>query len=93
MARGGFRSVGSIAAELVAFARRVDVQVGDCTATVLEAEGCAQVIWHRGEPGPLAGPAALWNDFLQPGVGAQLRVLADAVDAATARMDQGGIAK
>lgn len=85
----GFRSIGSIAAQLVAVTRRDDISVGDCTATVLVAEGAAQLIWHRGAPGPLAGNA-LFNDFLAPGMGAQLRQLADAVDAAQALIEPNG---
>ncbi|RID91531.1 hypothetical protein D2N39_12570 [Gemmobacter lutimaris] len=85
----GFRSIGSIAAQLVAVTRRDDIPVGDCTATVLVAEGAAQLIWHRGVAGPLAGNA-LFNDFLAPGMGAQLRQLADAVDAAQALIEPNG---
>lgn len=84
MARGkGMQPIGKIAAEMVKSLYRKDVSIGDCTATVLVAEGCAQLIWHRGEPGPLAGQA-LFNDFLSPGAGDQIRALAAAVDAAEA---------
>ncbi|HEY0213730.1 MAG TPA: hypothetical protein VGC40_09110 [Paenirhodobacter sp.] len=66
--------------------RRVDLAVGSCAATVLEFEGAVQLIWHRGPPeAPLSG--ALFNDFTSPGMGDQLRALADAVDAATAERD------
>lgn len=83
----GFRPVGRIAAQLVAAMSRQDLPVGDCVASVLVAEGAAQLIWHRGEAGPLAG-RALWNDFLSPGMGDQLRALAAAADAALARLAQ-----
>lgn len=79
----GMRPIGQIAAEMVQALSRTDVVVGDCTATVLVAEGTAQLIWHRGEPGMLAGQA-LFNDFLSPGFGDQLRALAAAADAAVA---------
>lgn len=85
----GFRAVGEIAARLVAVVSRCDLPVGGCVATVLVAEGCGQVIWHRGEPGLLFGQT-LFNDFTAPGMGAQLRALADAVDAAQALVGQGG---
>lgn len=86
----GFRPIGSIAAQLVTVTCRRDLPIGDCTATVLLAEGAAQLIWHRGEPGPLVGTGILWNDFLAPGMGAQLRHLADAVDAAQALIEPNG---
>ena len=82
------RMVGKLAVGMVRQDCRSDVLVGDVVATVLVAEGCAQVIWHRGEPGPLAGRALL-NDFIGPGMGDQLRALADRVDAALALLDGG----
>lgn len=82
------RAVGKIAAQMVQQLSRADVQVGDAVATVLVAEGCAQLIWHRGEARPLAGQA-LMNDFVTPDMAAQLRVLADQVDAAQALLGQG----
>lgn len=87
------RAVGKIAAQMVQQLSRADVQVGDAVATVLVAEGCAQLIWHRGEARPLAGQA-LMNDFVTPDMAAQLRVLADQVDAAQALLGQGeGVVK
>lgn len=82
------RMVRKIAAGMVRQDRRSDVLVGDVVATVLVAEGCAQLIWHRGEAGPLAGRALL-NDFIGPGMGDQLRALADQVDAALVLLDGG----
>ncbi|MFC3059496.1 hypothetical protein [Paenirhodobacter populi] len=65
-------------------ARRTDLVVGDCTATIFENDGSADLLWHRGPPGePWSGP--LFNDFIKPGMGDQLRALADAVDAANER--------
>lgn len=90
----GFRKVGEVARKLVSAARpvsvdlRSDFPVGDCVATVLEAEGAAQLIWHRGEVGQLAG-RALWNGFLTPGMGDELRRLAAQVDAALAALEKG----
>lgn len=78
-----FRPIGKIAAQLVQQQMRVDLAVGDATATVLVAEGCGQLIWHRGAEGPIA-PQAIFNDFLAPGMGDQLRALAGVVDAAAA---------
>ncbi|MFD1809302.1 hypothetical protein ACFSHQ_18105 [Gemmobacter lanyuensis] len=46
-----FRPIGKIAAQLVQQQMRVDLAVGDATATVLVAEGCGQLIWHRGAEG------------------------------------------
>lgn len=85
MTAPSFRSIGQIAAQLVAVTSRDDLPVGDCTATVLVAEGAAQVIWHRGGPGLIAGQA-FFNDFVSPGMGDQLRALAAAVDAASAQV-------
>ena len=82
----GFRPIGKIAAQLVAQRSRADVQVGDAWATVLVAEAAAQVIWHRGAPGVLAGQS-IWNDFIGPGMGDQLRALAAAVDRAEALIE------
>lgn len=82
------RMVRKMAADMVRQDRRADVLVGDAVATVLVAEGCGQVIWHRGEAGPIAG-RALMNDFIGPGMGDQLRALADHVDAAQALLDGG----
>lgn len=84
MSAPGLRSIGQIAAQMVAVTDRRDLPVGDCTVTVLIAEGSAQMIWHRGGPGLIAGQA-FFNDFLSPGMGDQLRAVADAVDAAVAR--------
>ena len=80
--------VRKVAAQMVRQESRADVLVGDAVATVLVAEGCGQVIWHRGEARPLAGQA-LMNDFIGPGMGDQLRALADHVDAAQALLDGG----
>lgn len=82
------RMVRRIGADMVRQDLRVDVLVGDAVATVLVAEGCGQLIWHRGEDRPLAGQA-LMNDFIGPGMGNQLRELADHLDAAVALLDGG----
>ncbi len=82
----GFRPIGKIAAQLVAQQCRSDLPVGDAWATVLVAEATAQVIWHRGAPGVLAGQS-IWNDFIGPGMGDQLRALAAAVDRAGALIE------
>lgn len=82
------RPIGKIAADMVRVTSRADVVIGDAVATVLVADGLGQLIWHRGEARPLAGQA-LMNDFLGPGMGDQLRALADHVDAAQALLDGG----
>lgn len=66
------------AAQSVTVARRVDCPVGDLVFTVLVAEGCGQVIVHRGLPGPLVSQA-FCNVFVVEGMAQQLRALADAV--------------
>lgn len=74
-----------MAADPVVARVSVDIAVGDCVARVLLAEGVAQLIWHRAGAGPING-AALFNDFLTPAMGDQLRRLADAVDGVVADM-------
>lgn len=77
-------------AEMVRVAQRVALPVGDLWATVLVAEGCAQVIWHRFAPdGAPIGGRALMNEFLTDGHGDQLRTLAAAVDQAVALLKRG----
>lgn len=77
-------------AETVRDPQSVSLPVGDLWATVLVAESCAQVIWHRGAPdgAPIAG-RALMNEFLADGHGDQLRALAAAVDRAVASLERG----
>jgi hypothetical protein len=73
-------------ADRVAVTRRVDLPVGDCVASVLEAEGAVQLIWGRfdaAEPG-----RALMNDFVTAEMAGQLRRLADAVEAADQRRER-----
>ncbi|MFP1646101.1 hypothetical protein [Pontitalea aquivivens] len=77
-------------AEAVREALRVSLPVGDLWATVLVAESCAQVIWHRFAPdGAPIGGRALMNEFLTEGHGDQLRALAVAVDQAVASLKRG----
>lgn len=86
---GGFQSIGRIAAQMVTVRSRVDLTVGDATVTVLVAEGTGQMIWHRGQPGALAGQA-IFNDFIGPDLGDQLRALAAVVDQASV-LQQGDV--
>lgn len=82
------KPIGKVAAakmraDRVSVTRCVDLPVGDCVASVLEAEGAVQVIWGRfdaAEPG-----RALMNDFVTAEMAGQLRRLADAVEAADQR--------
>lgn len=62
---------------------RSDVAVGSATASVIIAEGAAQIVWHAGGLAPLAG-RSWFNEFITPTTGAELRALADTVDQACA---------
>lgn len=62
---------------------RIDVPVGGCFASVIVAEGCPQIVWSRHAPAQLAG-SCLFNDFITPNTGDQLRALARAIDDALA---------
>lgn len=67
--------------QLATLTMRRDIRVGETTASVIIAEGAAQVVWHAGGPATLAG-RSFFNDFVHPGMADQLRALADAVDEA-----------
>ncbi|SOC13844.1 hypothetical protein SAMN05877809_10724 [Rhodobacter sp. JA431] len=69
----------------LAVTRRTDLPVGDCVASVLEAEGAVQVIWGRFGPADELG--TLMNDFATDRMAGELRALADVVEAAQTRRE------
>ncbi len=74
--------IGMAGAEHIKVETRVDCMVGDCIVQVVSGEGGLQVLWSRDlRDGATGLPKRLFNDFVTFDMPAQLRALADAIEA------------
>lgn len=78
-----WRPIGDLVFALAEGRQWLDLPLAHGFARVQIWAGTVQVVWHRGDEGPIAHTAR-WNEFVTPDMGNQLRALADAVDAAWA---------